>query len=250
MIQINVSLALNLFDGFTGKPLKPAQVQLFIDGERAKAVTKDGGWWVLCDMAFGTHCIRICGTGFQTEELAVEINGRMQGLRINLKPAPTYRFGRRVTTLTVNLVGKKGEKLAGRTIYALLSGKENELRIAQDEVKAGEKQMRLYTSVGTASLPIPGLFLMGDGREAELVRISGTQDGVMFRMTNPIGRDRKRGCMLRAVAAFSTDEEGRAFLALREGNMARLLLVGVKGALREENVQVEPFAHNEVTLTI
>lgn len=249
MIQINVSLALNLFDGFTGKPLKPAQVQLFMDGERAATVTKEGGWWVLCDLAPGAHRVRVCGIGFQDEEFSVEATDRMQAMRINLKPAPSYRFGRRVTTLTVTLVDKKGMPVHGRTVYTLLGGKENELRIAQDEVCAGDKQMRLYSAVGVANLPIPGLFLMGDGRDAELVRITGTQDGMTFKVMNPVGRERRRGCMLRAVAAFSTDEQGRAFLVLREEDTARLLLVGSKGALREEVVKAEPLAHSDVTLT-
>lgn len=250
MIQIQVSLALNLIDGFTGKPLSPARVHLTLDGEHAQGVIKEGGWWVLCDLTPGAHELCVSGSGFQNERLNIEGTNGMQAIRLRLKPSSDYRFGRRVTTLNVLLRNKKDERLPGRTLYALLSGRENELRIAQDEVKAGEKQLKLYSAVALANLPVPGLFLMGEGSQAELVRLSSAQEGGVYRLTNPIGRERKRGCVLRAVASYTTDEQGCAFIALRQEEAARLVLIGAKGALREENVSIQPFTHNEVVFTI
>lgn len=250
MIQIQVSLALNLLDGFTGRPLSPAQAHLTLDGERAQAIVKEGGWWVLCDLAPGTHELCVSGPGFQDEKLSVKSEYGMQAIRLRLKPSAEYRFGRRVTTLNVLLKNKKGELLSGRTLYALLSGRENELRIAQDEVKTGEKQLKLYSAVAAASQPVPGLFLMGEGAQAELVRLSAAQEGGIYRLTNPIGRDRKRGCVLRAAASYTTDCRGSAFIALRQEQEAHLVLIGTKGALREEQVPICPLEHNEVTLTI
>ena len=51
MIDIHVSLALNLLDGFSGRPLKPAQVRLFLDEEPCRPVYKEGGWFVLVNLA-------------------------------------------------------------------------------------------------------------------------------------------------------------------------------------------------------
>lgn len=250
MIEIQVSLALNLIDGFTGKPLRPAQAQLTLDGQRAQAIVKEGGWWVLCDLAPGEHQLEVRGAGFQPERITFEGGSGAQGMRLRLKPAPDYRFGRRVTTLTVQLTNKKGEPLPHRTLYALLPGRENELRLAQDEAKAGVKQLKLYASVPPGNLPIPGLFRMGEGAQAEMVRISSAQEDGCYRLTNPLGRDRRRGCTVRAVAAYTTDEQGRAFLALRQEESARLILVGAKGALREECVAVVALAHNEAVLEL
>lgn len=250
MIEIQISLALNLIDGFTGKPLRPAQVQLMLDGQRVQAIVKEGGWWVLCDLAPGEHRLEVRGAGFQPEHLTFEGGSGAQGVRLRLKPAPDYRFGWRVTTLTVQLNSKKGEPLQHRTLYALLPGRENELRLAQDEAGAGDRQVKLYASIPAGNLPIPGLFLVGEGAQAEMVRISSVQEDGCYRLTNPLGRERRRGCTVRAVATYVTDENGRAFLALGQEERARLLLVGAKGALREECVDVEPLQHNEVALTL
>lgn len=63
MIDIHVSLALNLLDGFSGRPLKPAQVRLFLDEEPCRPVHKEGGWFVLVNLAAGEHALRVEGEG-------------------------------------------------------------------------------------------------------------------------------------------------------------------------------------------
>ena len=69
MIAVDVSLALELLDDFTGRRVKPAQVRFVLDGQPVRPIAKPDGWFLLVDQPAGKHVLAIEGEGFQREEL-------------------------------------------------------------------------------------------------------------------------------------------------------------------------------------
>lgn len=242
MIEIHVSVALNLLDGFTGRPLKPAQVRVFLDGEPVRAVYKEGGWFVLVNLAPGMHALRVEGEGFQPEERTVQGGAACEEIVLRLLPAPSYRFGRRVTTLTVRL--PEGQREAG--VYAL-GGERYALRLAQDDAAPGDRKLRLFSSEKAALLPVPGLFYLEDGDQGELVSLRAAE-GMNFSLETPLQRAHRRGCLLRPASACRANAAGEIFLAVEEGETIGLL-VEKDGVLHHKEVPLHPQEHNEYSLT-
>ena len=242
MIDIHVSLALNLLDGFSGRPLKPAQVRLFLDEEPCRPVYKEGGWFVLVNLAAGEHALRVEGEGFQAEERRVQGGQAYEEMALRLLPAPSYRFGRRVTTLTLCLADRDGRPLPGRRLYAL-EGERRALRLAQDDAQPGALQLRLFSAEKPARLPVPGLFFLEDGEGSELVELRLAQ-GMAFQLQAPLARAHRRGCLLRPARACAADEKGELFLVAEEEGPLGLLLEEAGGFHREE-LELRPKEHNE-----
>lgn len=248
MIDIHVSVALHLSDGFNGRPLKPAQVRLSVDGEPVRAVCKEGGWFVLVNLSPGAHALRVEGEGFQPEELTVQGGNAGDEMQLRLLPAPSYRFGRRVTTLTVRLRKKDGAPAAGRRIYALGSGR-CALRLAQDDAGPGALSLRLFSEEKPALLPIPGAFYLEDGEKGELVNLLPGQ-GMTFSLETPLTQEHRRGCLLRPAAVCRADAEGEVFLALADGDAAVLLAEAEGVPLRRLELALRPWEHNTCDLVL
>ncbi len=246
MIAVDVSLALELLDDFTGRRVKPAQVRFFLDGQPVRPIAKPDGWFLLVDQPAGEHALAIEGEGFQREEL--RFPGGPEGEReetLYLLPSPAYRFGRRVTTLTVRLVDRRRRPLAGRTLYRLGDARQS-LRLAQDDAGPKSAALRLFRAESPARLPVPGLFYLEDGEAGELVRLTG-MSGALYALEKPLASAHRRGCLLRPARALSTDAQGCAFLALPGAAEAALLVPG-KAGLRLERVTAAELAHSEAEL--
>ena len=122
MIALDVALALEILDDFTGRPLKPAALRFSLDGQEARPIQKDGGWFVFLSPGPGMHELMVCAPGYQGERLTFPGVGegeepRLETLR--LLPAPDYRFGRRVTTLTLRFLDKSGRPPRDLEVYRL-----------------------------------------------------------------------------------------------------------------------------------
>ncbi|MGI5883642.1 MAG: hypothetical protein ACOX83_01595 [Candidatus Spyradocola sp.] len=243
MIAIDVSLALEILDDFTGRLVKPAQVRFTLDGQEMHPIAKPDGWFLFVNQPAGEHALTVEGTGFQREELRFQGGPdaeRVETLR--LLPSPAYRFSRRVTTLALRLVDKKKAPLAGRTLYRL-GGDRQSLRLAQDDAGPGSTALRLFSAEQQSRLPVPGPFYLEDGKTSELIQLCGAE-GALYTLGAPLASAHRRGCLLRPARAVETDAEGRAFLALPEAAEVVLLVPGKKG-LALERVALEALAHNE-----
>ncbi len=248
MIEVNVNLALQLLDGFTGKPLKPSQVQLTLDGQSANVIHKPEGWAVLVNLPAGAHDLRIESSGYQSVKMTVQGGDKTRESVLRLRPDENYRFGGRVTTLHLT-VTKKGKPVGGEDLYLLIGDARQSLRISQDNVEKGAQEMRMFASGKLSSLPIPGAFYLENSGKAvdnpgELVEILGERQGV-FTLSEPLRGVYKRGCKLSPVEVYRTDGEGKAFLALRGGESIRLL---AGGSVHE--VQIKEMTRNDAEIKL
>lgn len=248
MIEIQVSLALHLTDGFTGKALKGAQVTLMLDGEIPACIVKEGGWFILTNLAHGAHVLFVQGNGFQREQIDFHVDDGAQERYLRLKPDASYRFGRRVTTLCAQFKDAKKKPLAGQTVYLLSDGAEQQMRVAQDDAAAGALALRLFTAQRASSLPIPGLFWLEDGENSEMTMLSGAGDGAVYSLEAPLKKVHKRGCVLRPMTPYCTDAQGQAFMVLPQSGCASLLVPHGR-ELRLHQVKLTPLAHTDAQIT-
>ena len=242
MIALDVALALEILDDFTGRPLKPAALRFSLDGQEARPIQKDGGWFVFLSPGPGMHELSVRAPGYQGERLTFPGVGegeepRLETLR--LLPAPDYRFGRRVTTLTLRFLDKSGRPPRDLEVYRLGSDRQS-LRLAQDDAAAGARALRLFAPEKPARLPLPGLFYLEDGEAGELLCLS-LPEGAIYALETPLRLAHKRGRLLRPCRALRPDAEGRAFLALGEETEARLLIKYARG-FAVKTAEAAPYA--------
>jgi hypothetical protein len=93
------------------------------------------------------------------------------------------------------------------------------LKIAQDDLKAGDREIKLFSSQQTWRLPLPGKFLIADKNEKkkEECFISGVHDDRGFYpLGEPLENSHARATPLIELIEFHTADDGTFFLAIPE----------------------------------
>ena len=178
MIHRQVSAVFQLRDGFTGRMLPNAGGLLArLDGAPCRPLWKQGGYWVLTDLAPGPHRLELVLAGYRPEPVEWSWDGAApwQGCVV-LKPGQGYPFRGDVTRLVLQLSGENGP-LAHEAVW-LCTPSAAQPKLAQDKAQPGDTQLRLYYKGPAAALPVPGAFLLQDGghtERIELLRLEGEQ---------------------------------------------------------------------------
>lgn len=156
MIHRQVSAVFQLRDGFTGRMLPNAGGLLArLDGAPCRPLWKQGGYWVLTDLAPGPHRLELVLAGYRPEPVEWSWDGAApwQGCVV-LKPGQGYPFRGDVTRLVLQLSGKNGP-LAHEAVW-LCTPSAAQPKLAQDKAQPGDTQLRLYYKGPAAALPVPG----------------------------------------------------------------------------------------------
>lgn len=200
MISIHASAVCRVRDGYTGREMRPSSLVCAVDGVPCRPVGKEGGYLVLVNLSHGPHCLSLRCRGYQEEWVEFQADGGTRELDITMKPGVGYPFGGAVTRLMLTVREKK-VPAAGRMVWLASAGPE--LKIAQANVEAGERDMRLYCK-GAA---VPGAYLVEDGKNSEIV-ILRALEGETGHLAAPLKSGHSRSKRLLPVQRYHTGEDG------------------------------------------
>ena len=135
-----------------------------------------------------------------------------------LSPGRSYPFGGSPTALRG--VFSKGAAPAARekVLLSIPEGREL-LKVAQDDLKAGDSQIKLFSSQQTWRLPLPGKFLIADKDEEkkEACFITGAHNGDnIYPLESELAHSHARATPLIELIEFSTAADGSFFIAIPE----------------------------------
>lgn len=215
MIQLHVSAVCQVRDGFTGRPMESAGLQCILDGAPVRPVCKPGGYLVLLNLPEGPHRLSLRRAGFEEEltDFSASV-GPPEKLYLSLKPAENYVFRQEAVRLHLRLIEKK-EPAAGRALWLTVPAAA-ECRIAQEAAEAGEDQFRIFCKSAAEPLPVPGTFLIEDGKDSEIVSLLFAEEET-GRLAAPLMRRHKRSKCLLPAQQFRTGRDGWLTAVFRTG---------------------------------
>jgi hypothetical protein len=216
MIRHGMSAAYLLRDGFSGAVLTDGSAtRCLLDGRPLRRpLWKREGYLVLTDLEEGEHLLQISRRGYRDEFVTIPAGeARPVEDTITLKPGAGYRFPRE--TVRVSLTLKKGGSAAGGQRIWLGTAPRFRLKLAQEKTEAGDEEAHLFCEGNAALLPIPGHFLMADGKGPELVYLRSLR-GETGEFAPPLAQSHSRGTEFIPMQSYAADEGGLVQVLLRE----------------------------------
>lgn len=213
----HVSLALNLRDGFLGRPIESAAgLNFTFAGEPIAPIFKEGGWCIFIDLPRGKYELKLAARDYVRACWALEIEAPETYYReeyATLFPSRTYPFGGRGAAGEV-CFSEKGKPLAYAEVY--IAPREQPLKLAQDGAAAGHTALKLFSAQRAGLLMLPDRFMIDDGAKSELVTLLPGEKEGEFRLEEPLRHPHSRGAAFQRVRRYAADSEGAIFLALQE----------------------------------
>ncbi len=216
MIQRRVNAVLLLRDGFSGRTLTDgAGTRCLLDGRPLRRpIWKRDGYLVLTDLDAGSHTLEILRSGYQAETLPLQVDGNtLIEDTVALKPGRGYRFPPETVRVTLAL-RRGGAAAAGARIWLGVRS-ATQLKLAQEKAASGDVEARLFCEGNAALLPIPGHFLLADGKAPELVYLRSLHDET-GEFSPPLQSGHNRGTELIPMQSYAIDEAGAVQVLLRE----------------------------------
>ena len=240
-IRRSVSAVLLLRDGFRGTALENSGAMFYIDGIPSQPQSKRGGYQVWTDLPAGQHTLSVRLRGFQTEEIALDIQpGKTWEGSADLKPGMGYPYGKGATTAHLTLQ-RDGQPLIHETVWLAAAG-DAPLKLAQTKAAEGVQTLRLFCKGPANALPLPGNFLIEEAKQPELVFLQ-SYEGEEGRLATPLAHAHTRGKAFLPAQQYRTDEQGRIRVMLRS---AGKLAVFWDGSIQ----YVEPQTNGENAFTL
>lgn len=197
MIALHVSAVLLIRDGFTGQAVEGGWVCI-LDGVPICPVSKPGGYLVLVDLPEGLHQLRLKTPRFQDEVVDINVEkGKTVSLYPVLKPGAGYFF-RCAARMTLELAGVEGPVWLSPP-WGL------ECKLAQAKAEQGAAELRLFCKGGLGRLPIPGPFLLEDGKKSEIIVLESCQ-GENALLAAPLVRGHGRGRRLLPAGQYRAEQ--------------------------------------------
>lgn len=205
MILTKVSAVCRLRDGYNGRVILPAGIVCRLDGLIVRAVVKTEGYLVFTDLSAGAHTITVQAAGYLQEEMQFETGTAPAELEMVLKPGAGYPLSPGTARLYLTLT-KKRTPAAGESLW-LAAPAAAELKLAQTRAESGSTAFRIYCRGAVRLLPVPGAYLISDGKNSEITMIKslGTEQAVL---SSPLGKSHARGCLLLSAQCYCTDADG------------------------------------------
>lgn len=216
MIHRTVTAVFLLRDGFSGSVLPDASsTRCLLDGRPLRRpVWKQEGYLVLTDLAPGEHQLTIRRAGYREETVKVlAAEGKPAEDTISLKPGEGYRFPQ--GTVRVSLTLRRGQDAAAGQQVWLGTVPRSRLRLAQEKAEAGDEEAHLFCEGNPATLPVPGHFLLADGKGPELAYLRSLREET-GRFYPPLSLSHPRGTELIPMQAYVADAMGAVQVLLRE----------------------------------
>lgn len=214
MIRYQMSAALLILDGFTGRTLGK-RVVCKLDGvPLARPVWKSDGWLVLTNLSPGEHKLSLRCPGFQDKEISVSGNAAQENAVI-MSPGARYAFPVGTAFLSLTLSGATEAQ-----VFAGMPG-PRPLKLTR-AAKAGESAVKMFLSGPT---PPPGWFLIKDkATEAAFLRRVGI-DGEA-ETASPLASAHSRGATLIPAQAFLVRQGETVRIPFRNAGEATLFCGG------------------------
>ena len=208
MIRMQVSVILQVRDGFTGRILEGSNLICALDGVPVRPVAKPGGYLILTNLPVGVHQVLLRAAGSQDEYVDfTAVKDGYRELYVALKPGRQYLFRQSVIRLRLQLP----DELRGCQIW-ISPPSVVECKVAQTKAETGSKQFRIYCKGNQALLPIPGAFLIEDGDHSEVVVLKSLSEEVGT-LEETLRWDHGRSRRLLPVQKYRCDEEGQIYAA-------------------------------------
>jgi len=186
MISFHVSAVLLVRDGYTGQVVEGGGIACTLDGVPVRPAAKPGGYLVLVNLSEGRHELHLRAHGFQEEtvELAVE-REKTVSLYPVLKPGPDRFFRFPPTRMTLELGKTEGP------VWLSPPG-ALESKLTQAKAEPGDTGLRLFCKGGADRLPVPGPFLLEDGKKSEICVLDSFR-GETALLAAPLANGHSRG---------------------------------------------------------
>ena len=214
MIIKRLSAVFRLSDSAAGRIFSRNQVQITVDGQLSAPVFKPGGYFVLTDLAEGTHHIAIRSFQFQPAEFDITVDysrrfDEKQDVRaVMLNPDVNHPSARTNVSIEGCFEGKKATSFC-------IAGCGAQLKIAEDGVEAGRRQLKLFTA---STVMLPSLFHINDKNEkySEFVLVNQAA-GDLYTLDMPLKFPHKRSTALVPMVKYRSADDGSFFAVLPSG---------------------------------
>jgi len=220
-MYIKLSAVLQLFDGYRRRPLRALEASFLVNRNPVRPVYKQGGYFVFPDLFPGPVRIDILSPLFLPETVEVNISeeaGRYSVACKVLSPGRAYPFGGAPTVLRGRFIKNGMPADLERVLFFVPEGREL-LKVAQDDLNAGDREIKLFSSQQTWRLPLPGKFLIidKDKNKREECFITGVCDEKgAYPLDEPLKYAHTRTTPLIELIEFHTAFDGTFFLAIPE----------------------------------
>ena len=221
LMHIRLSAVLQLFDGYRRRPIRAPEASFLVGRNPIRPIYKQNGYFVFPNLQPGPVRIDILSPLFLPEIVELDVPeeaGQYSVIYRVLSPGRAYPFGGAPTALRGRLIKDGVPAALEKVLFYVLEGREL-LKVAQDDLKAGDKEIKLFSSQQTRRLPLPGKFLIADKDEKrkETCFITGTHtDGNIYPLEQGLTYPHARATPLIELIEFHTAADGSFFIAVPE----------------------------------
>ena len=220
-MQIRLSTVIQLFDGYRRRPIRANEVSFLVDRSPVRPIYKQNGHFVFTNLPPGPARIDVLSALFLPETLELDVSSEPGQYAIFyrvLNPGRAYPYGIAPTVLRGKFA-KDGISAAHERILLYVPESRELLKVAQDDLDAGSKHIKLFSSRQTWRLPLPGKFLIvdKDEKKKEICLITGAHNGEnVYPLDEAIKFSHARATPLIELMEFHTAADGSFFMAIPE----------------------------------
>jgi len=220
-MYIKLSVVLQLFDGYRRRPLRAPEASFLVNRNLVRPVYKQGGYFVFPNLFPGLVRIDILSPLFLPETVEVKVSeeaGNYSVVCKVLSPGRTYPFGGAPTVLRGRFIKDGVPSALERVLFFVPEGREL-LKVAQDDLSPGDREIKLFSSQQAWRLPLPGKFLISDKdkNKREECFITGMCDEKgAYPLDEPLKYAHARATPFIELIEFHTAVDGTFFLAIPE----------------------------------
>jgi len=220
-MQIRLSAVLQLIDGYRRRPVRASEASFLVGHNPVKPVYKQNGYFVFPNLPAGQTRIDILSPLFLPETIEINVSdkaGDYSTTYMVLSPGRAYPFSGAPTSLRGRFL-KNGAPAAHERILFYVSESKELLKVAQDDLKQGAVEVKLFSSQQTWRLPLPGKFLIAnkDGKKREICFITGVPDSNgVYPLEEPLKFAHSRATPLIELVEFRSAADGSFFIAVPE----------------------------------
>lgn len=205
-----LSFALRLSDGCLNRALLSPEASIYIDGLLFHHEYKNNGYFIVTDIPEGLHTVTVSSFKFQTETLEItvdyssEISAQQRVHYIMLNPSKKHPQAVRMPSVRGCVPGAE---------YVYILRERGELKIAEDEARAGNTELRLFC--GGVKPQLPSVFRI-EGRKpanSELATLSGYRENI-YQLAEPLRYDHQRSSSVVPLIRVRCGSDGEFFFVI------------------------------------
>lgn len=238
-----LSFVLRLGDVCFNRALLSSEASIYIDGLLFHHEYKNNGYFIVTDIPEGLHTVTVSSFKFQTETLELnvdyspEITAQQRVHYLMLNPSEKHPQAIRMPSVRGNVAGAE---------YVYILRERGELKVAEDDAKAGNTRIRLFCS--GAKPQLPSVFRINDKKKAncELVTLSGYNENV-YQLSEPLRFDHLRSSSVVPLIRVRCGNDGSFFFVIpgdfradrESGKISLTMITDSGGATQKAQIEAE-----------